>query len=80
MSLSNAPDLFKKAMTESSADFGTITSPFVFEAVIRHSLSPIDLAGYSRIQADVKEVATPAWMKLFDVSVSRWYSSPSAPH
>jgi len=70
--------LFKKAMTESSANFGIIASPFVYDTVIRHSLPPIDLAGYSRIQAIVKEVATPAWMKLFDVPVSTWYSSPSA--
>jgi class 3 adenylate cyclase len=70
--------VFKKAMTESSANVGIIASPFIYETVIRHSLSPIELAGYSRIQADVKEVAAPAWMKLFDVPVSTWYSSPSA--
>jgi hypothetical protein len=63
------------ANKKARCSFGIIASRFVYETAIRHSLSPIDLAGYSRIKTDVKEIGTPAWMKLFDVRVSMWYSS-----
>jgi class 3 adenylate cyclase len=75
--LLDAP-VFKKAMAKTSANFGIIASPFVYETVIRHSMNPIDLAGYSRVQVNVKESTTPAWVTLFGVPASAWYSSPPA--
>jgi hypothetical protein len=57
--------VFKTAIAESAANLGVIVSSFVYETAVRHSANPIDLAGYSKIQADVKDYVGPAWMKLF---------------
>jgi CRP-like cAMP-binding protein/class 3 adenylate cyclase len=60
---------FKSAFAASTATFGLIASRFVFEAVIRHSPNPLDLAGYSQVPVEVKGLTTLAWMKLFAASV-----------
>jgi CRP-like cAMP-binding protein len=57
---------FKKAIAESPVSLGVIASPFVYEAVIRHSSNPSDLASYSRVPVEVKESDTTAWMRLLD--------------
>jgi hypothetical protein len=55
--------LFKEAMARAqAAGLGIITSAFIYDNVIRHDL---DLSGYSRVQADVKESSLQAWMKIF---------------
>jgi class 3 adenylate cyclase len=58
--------LLKTAMAASGASLGLVAPAFVYENVIRHGR---DLAGYSQVQADVKESALPAWMKLFGPAV-----------
>jgi class 3 adenylate cyclase len=61
--LLDAP-IFKNAIAKETAKLGIIASKFVYETVIRHCLNPIDLAGYSEVQAISKESVIPAWMKL----------------
>ena len=56
---------FKNAIAQETAKLGIIASKFVYETVIWHCLDPIDLAGYSEVQAATKESVVPAWMKLF---------------
>jgi len=60
---------FKSAFAASTANLGLIASRFVFEAVIRHSPNPLDLAGYSQVPVEVKGLTGLAWMKLFTASV-----------
>ena len=57
---------FKEALATSKANLGIIASPFVYEAVIRHSADWHDMASYSQVMVEVKESATTAWMKLFN--------------
>jgi CRP-like cAMP-binding protein/class 3 adenylate cyclase len=57
---------FKAAFAGSTANLGVIASQFVFEAVIRHSPNPLDLAGYSQVPVEVKGLTTLAWMRLFN--------------
>jgi CRP-like cAMP-binding protein len=58
--------VFKDAIARDTAKLGIITSKFVYETVIWHCLSPLELAGYSEVQAVTKEESViPAWMKLF---------------
>jgi CRP-like cAMP-binding protein len=57
--------LFKEALRRSKASMGVIVSTFIYETVIRHGP---DLNGYSPVQADVKELSIPAWMRLFDAA------------
>jgi class 3 adenylate cyclase len=57
--------IFKNAIAQETAKLGIIASKFVYETVIWHCLNPIDLAGYSEVQAATKESVIPAWMKLF---------------
>jgi hypothetical protein len=57
--------VFKNAITQETARLGIIASKFVYETVIWHCLNPIDLAGYSAVQAVTKDGSViPAWMKL----------------
>jgi hypothetical protein len=63
--LVEAPD-FKSALAGSTANLGVIASPFVYEAVIRHSQDP----EYSPVPVEVKESRTTAWMKLFNAPLS----------
>ena len=71
---------FKKAIAESPVSLGVIASPFVYEAVIRHSSNPSDLASYSRVPVEVKESDTTAWMRLFDPPLPTWLvPHPAAP-
>lgn len=53
---------FKDALAGSAANLGVIASPFVYEAVIRHSQD----SDYAAVAVEVKESRTTAWMKLFD--------------
>jgi CRP-like cAMP-binding protein len=74
--LLDAP-IFKNAIAQETAKLGIIASNFVYETVIRHSLNPIDLAGYSEVQAITKEFAIPAWMKLLcGLGPYPYYSPP----
>jgi CRP-like cAMP-binding protein len=59
---------FKAAFSTGTASLGVISSRFVFDAVIRHSLDPLDLAGYFEVPVKVKEFTTMAWMKVFGPS------------
>jgi len=74
--LVDAP-VFKEAMLETHANVGIIASPFVYEAVIRHSPNPIDAAGYSQVEVSLKGFAAPAWIKLFTTSAPSSSLSPS---
>ncbi len=56
---------FKAAFTTGTASLGVIASPFVFDAVIRHVLDPLDLAGYYEIPVRVKGFTAMARMKIF---------------
>ena len=60
-----AAPIFKAAIATSTADLGVIASRFVYDTAIRHSLNPLDLAGYSQVLVEVKELTIPAWMRLF---------------
>jgi class 3 adenylate cyclase len=60
---------FKQALARSTANLGVIASPFVYDMVIRHGANPHDAASYTQVPVEVKESATTAWMKLFDVPV-----------
>jgi class 3 adenylate cyclase len=64
---------FKEALAASTASLGVITSPFVYETVIRHGADPHEVASYSPVPVEVKESDTTAWMKLFGdpVALSR---------
>jgi len=85
--LLDAP-IFKNAIAQETARLGIIASKFVFETVIWHCLNPIDLAGYSEVQAITKESVIPAWMKLlgglgpypyyFPPGVTDWPGNPLA--
>jgi hypothetical protein len=63
---------FKDALAGSTANLGVIASPFVYEAVIRHSQD----SGYAAVAVEVKESRTTAWMKLFDTSLP----TPAGPY
>jgi Cyclic nucleotide-binding domain len=74
--LLDAP-IFKNAIAQETAKLGIIASKFVYETVIRHCLNPIDLAGYSEVQAITKEFVIPAWMKLLcGLGPYPYYSPP----
>ncbi len=60
--------VFKAAFATGTVSFGVISSSFVFEAVIKHSLNPLDLAGYFEIPVKVKGFSALAWMKIFGPS------------
>jgi CRP-like cAMP-binding protein len=62
--LVEAPD-FKDAVARSTASLGVIASPFVYEAVVRHSSDPREVASYAKVSVEVKETSTTAWIKLF---------------
>jgi class 3 adenylate cyclase len=64
---------FKEAIVRSPANLGLIVSPFVYDTAVRHTLNPIDLAGYSPIQVRVKGFSSSAWVKLFDAPTSASY-------
>lgn len=70
--------IFKAAIGASTANLGVIASRFVYDTAIRHSLSPLDLAGYSQVLVEVKGLTIPAWMKLFTAQVSPVYFYRSA--
>lgn len=61
--------IFKKAMAETKASFGVISSSFVYDTVIRHGVDRIDLASYSPVQLEIKELSILAWMKIFDATL-----------
>jgi CRP-like cAMP-binding protein len=67
---------FKAAFTTGSARLGIIASPFVFDAVIRHVLDPLDLAGYYEVPVKVKGFTAVARMKIFGPPA---FYQPSAP-
>jgi class 3 adenylate cyclase len=74
--LLDAP-VFKNAIARDSAKLGIITSKFVYETVIWHCLSALELAGYSEVHAVTKgESVIPAWMKLFGGRGSYPYHYP----
>jgi hypothetical protein len=56
---------FKRAMDTSGASLGVIAPTSIYETVIKHAEG---LAGYSQVQADVKESSMSAWMKLIKSS------------
>lgn len=74
--LVDAP-IFKEAMTKTRANVGIIASPFVYDTVIKHSPDPMNLAGYSQVQVNLKGFATPAWIKLFSVPAPSFYAAQS---
>jgi class 3 adenylate cyclase len=57
--------IFERAMDTSGASLGVIASRSIYEAVIKNAQG---LAGYSRVQADIKDSSTSAWMKLIKSS------------
>lgn len=63
--LVDAP-VFKEAIADSGASLGVIASSFVYETAIKDGQDP---AGYSQVQAEVKESSTPAWIKVFGAPV-----------
>ena len=70
--------IFKTAIGASTANLGVIASRFVYDTAIRHSLNPLDLAGYYQVLVEVKELTIPAWIKLFNAPVSPVYFHRSA--
>ena len=56
---------FKRALAGSNASLGVITSPFVYEVVVRHSPDLREVASYFQVPVEVKETSTTAWMRLF---------------
>lgn len=56
--------VFKRDLARSNADLGFITSPFVYDTVIRHDPDNIDPATYRRLGLRVKESRLSAWMHL----------------
>ena len=72
--------IFKAAIGASTADLGVIASRFVYDSAIRHSLNPLDLAGYYQVLVEVKELTIPAWIKLLNAPVSSvYFHRPAAP-
>jgi class 3 adenylate cyclase len=70
--------IFKKAIATNAADLGVIASRFVYDTAIRHTLNPLDLAGYSQVLVEVKGLTIPAWMRLFTTPVPFVYFYRSA--
>jgi CRP-like cAMP-binding protein len=71
---------FKSAFAAGTANLGVISSRFVFDAVIRHSLDPLDLVGYVEVPVKVKGFTALAWMKIFGPSVPpAAFCQPAAP-
>jgi hypothetical protein len=71
--LVDAPQ-FKQAMDKSGASLGIIATTFIYETVIKHDRN---LAGYRRVQVDVKTFNGPAWMSVPGTPVSP-HSAPCA--
>ena len=70
--------IFKAAIAASTANLGVIASRFVYDSAIRHSLNPLDLAGYSQVIVEVKGLTIPAWMRLFTAPLPPVYFYRSA--
>jgi hypothetical protein len=66
--LVDAP-LFKKAMEMSGASLGVITTPFIYETIIKHDSNR---SGYCPVKVDVKTFNGSAWMSVFTTSISSY--------
>lgn len=73
-----AAPIFKTAIATNAADLGVIASRFVYDTAIRHTLNPLDLAGYAQVLVEVKGLTIPAWMRLFTTPVPPVYFYQSA--
>ena len=66
--LVEAPPL-KTAMTETGRGLGIIVSEFVYETAVGHSSQLIVAERYQRVDVSLKEFQSPAWMRLYDLSL-----------
>lgn len=57
-------DPFKKTLAASGAHVGLVVSDRVYEDVVRHGGRLVDPDDYQRIEVEVKETVTTAWMRL----------------
>ena len=71
--------IFKTAIATNAADLGLIASRFVYDTAIRHTLNPLDLAGYSQVLVEVKGLTIPAWMRLFTTQPPVYFYRSAAP-
>lgn len=58
----------KTAIRSRDADLGVIASEFVYSAAIRDANAFVDPTRYVRVQVNVKETDTYAWMKIIDLA------------
>jgi Cyclic nucleotide-binding domain len=55
---------FKKAVLDGEADLGIIASDFVYQSTIKAATHLTDPLAYARVDVEVKETVTSAWMTL----------------
>jgi hypothetical protein len=57
-------DVFKHRLAGSAASLGIITSSFVFDNIVRHSVEALRVGEYEEVRCQVKESAIVAWISL----------------
>jgi hypothetical protein len=57
-------DAFKRGLAASDACLGVVTSSFVFDSFVRHSVDALSAHEYREISSRVKESTITAWMRL----------------
>jgi class 3 adenylate cyclase len=66
--LVDAPPL-KTAMTETKRGLGIIVSEFVYETAVAHPSQLLAAERYLKVDVSLKGFQSPAWMRLYDLSM-----------